>query len=716
MNQITIKRAVGLAAALCMMFVFIILGSLPVRAAGALKATATAASGSLESGASTAIQVDFVHEGWDVDPPTSVSITVTPNAGLTGSCDPLSATPTKNGENSTLTYSVLIPKDKFTYNGVNNAGLTFEVTYHNGGSTYTAVASLNVTKDPDDDGGDSGPVTPSTPTGNLIGVKPGTALPSIKAGESKTIEIPLTGTSSNSRYAGKTQITAQLPEGIYFNTATAMQELNFSSRSKEQTLKLPISADSEAKSGVFPITLEAIYKYSGQQIKETIQINLKVEGKTETEASSGLSIKGYQVSKPQIKAGEGFNLTLTVANTGNTPCENVKVTLDGLATEGITVNGGMDTQTIQNIAAGGTGTVTFSLLSSKEMVTGNHSLTANAACGEIAGTAKVFVAVEGKPAESDKEEDGPKASTPRVVIDGYTFTTLDEEGNPAEENSQSVEGGKTFRLSLNLKNTSTAAAVENLKMTISSVADDTTGGVFTPANSSNTFFISKVGAGQSFSEVIDLLVKADAPPKSYGLQVAVSYEAVLNNERVTVDDSETITIPVTQPDRFEVEDVQVWGPVYFGESINPTVNYVNKGKSSIYNLSIRVEGTNFTTGEPSSYVGNVESGNGDYYEASLNPEAVGMVEGKFILSYEDAAGNLKEVEKPFSVEVIEMENPDPGIDVGPVEPIEPESTGMPVWGWILIGVGVVGAAVVTILIIKKKKASKKLDAEDDYDD
>ena len=35
MNQITIKRAAGLAAALCMMFVFI-LGSLPVRAAGRL--------------------------------------------------------------------------------------------------------------------------------------------------------------------------------------------------------------------------------------------------------------------------------------------------------------------------------------------------------------------------------------------------------------------------------------------------------------------------------------------------------------------------------------------------------------------------------------------------------------------------------------------------------------------------------------------------------
>ena len=292
MNQITIKRAVGLAAALCMMFV-LILGSLPVRAAGTLKATATAASGSLESGVSTAIQVDFVHEEWTGKAPSSVSITVTPNAGLTGSCEPLSATPTKNDEKSTLTYSILIPKDKFTYNGVNNAGLTFEVTYDSE-DKYTAVAQVSADKVPDDDGGDSGPVTPSTPTGNLIGVKPGTALPSIKAGESKTIEIPLTGTSSNSRYAGKTQITAQLPEGIYFNTATAMQELNFSSRSKEQTLKLPISADSEAKSGVFPITLEAIYKYSGQQIKETIQINLKVEGKTETEASSGLSIKGYQ--------------------------------------------------------------------------------------------------------------------------------------------------------------------------------------------------------------------------------------------------------------------------------------------------------------------------------------------------------------------------------------------------------------------------------------
>lgn len=697
MTKAFIRRFTGIAVCLCMVFVML-LAAVPVGAAGH-SVTASLIPGSVSAGERFVIRLDI--SGGTAG--ASADVEVEGIGGLSGS-DSAEVTFDAAGKASLTTGSA-----DFSYSGSGSTSLY--VTVDGSGRTVRVSGFVPTdTEEPEDDDGDA---APSLPAGNLIAVADGTPLPQIRAGESKTIEIPLTNTGVG-RYTGKTQITASLPAGIYFNSATSMQELYFARKSDKQTLKLPLSADSGLDSGVYPITLTSVYSYGGVQVEETMTVNLKVAGGAG--ASGGeLLIVDYALDRQTVKAGEAFALTVYVRNTGNSTYENVRMRLNGLSTSGLTVNGGMDIQYMGAIPAGGSSKVIWALLAAEDMVTGNQMMDVSLICGEETSSVKVFVPVEGKPAGSEDGE-GPASSKPRVVIDSYTFRNV-EDGIVIEEVPSSVEGGKIFRLTLSLKNTSSFAAIENLKMTVSSAPDETTGGVFTPASSSNTFFIANVGAGQIFTEAIDLLVKADAPPKSYGLEVAVSYEAVLDDVRVTIDDRETITIPVTQPDRFEVGEINVWGPVMYGETIYPSISFVNKGKSSVYNLSIRIEGSNFTTGEPTSYIGNVESGSGDYYEANLNPEMPGMVEGVFILSYEDAAGNLKEVERPFSVEVQEMIWEEPIID----EPVmmEPEQTGMPVWGWILIGVGGAAVIVVTVIIIrkaKKRKAAKAMEDEDDYDD
>ncbi|MBR6790514.1 MAG: hypothetical protein IKM31_06590 [Oscillospiraceae bacterium] len=693
MTKTTIKRLSAIAVFLYMTFT-LLLAALPVRAAG-YSIDADLIPGTVAAGERFVIRLDI--SGGAAN--TTEDYTVDGIGGLSGS-DSGKVTFDAAGKASVTTGS-----GDFTYGGSGSTSLYVTV----GGESKTVRVSGFEETEPEDDE----PVAPSVPAGSLIAVAEGTPLPKIRAGETKVIEIPLTSTTFG-RYAGKTQITASLPDGVYFNSATSMQELNFTRTGGDQILKLNVMADPAAKSGVCPITLTSVYKYSGMQVEEVMQVNLRIDG---SGASAGeLLITDYALDRKTVKAGETFPLTVYVRNTGSTPVENVRMQLNGLSTAGITVNGGMDVQYMDAIASNGSSKVIWPLMAAENMITGNQMLEVSLICGDRSESVNIFIPVEGRPAGSE-DGDGPASSKPRVVIDSYTFRDI-VDGVVIEEVPSSVQGGKTFRLTLTLKNTSTFANIENLKMTVSSAADDATGGVFTPANSSNTFFIANVGAGQIFTETIDLLVKADAPPKSYGLDVAVSYEAVLDGERVTIDDRETITIPVTQPDRFEVEEVNVWGPVMYGETIYPSISFVNKGKSSIYNLSIRIEGENFTTGEATSYIGNVESGSGDYYEANLNPEMPGMVEGVFILSYEDAAGNLKEVERPFSVEVQEMIWEEPIID-DPAFMEEPVEAGMPVWGWILIGVGGAAVIVVTVIIIrkaKKRKAAKALEDEDDLDD
>ena len=51
-------------------------------------------------------------------------------------------------------------------------------------------------------------------------------------------------------------------------------------------------------------------------------------------------------------------------------------------------------------------------------------------------------------------------------------------------------------------------------------------------------------------------------------------------------------------------------------------------------------------------------------------------------------------------------------------PMEPEPTGVPVWVWIVVGVGVVAAVVMGLVVLKKKKAKRRAAQlmEDDDED
>ena len=281
-------------------------------------------------------------------------------------------------------------------------------------------------------------------------------------------------------------------------------------------------------------------------------------------------------------------------------------------------------------------------------------------------------------------------------------------------------GGKEFNLAMRFKNTSAATQIENLKITISSVAgtdDKSVAGAFTPAKSSNTFFIPKVGPNSGFSEQIALIPKADATPNSYGVTVAFSYEAVLNNKRETIEATETISIPLTQSDRFEANEAELQGPIAMGDSGQLNINYVNKGKSKIFNLSVKLEG-NFTTGESNTYIGNVDSGVGDTFQATLNPTAEGTMNGKATFSYEDANGEIKNLVKEFSCEVIAAAAQGEGMSSEPAVPANAGASSPPLW-IILAGAGGVVVVIIVFVIIHKKRKAKKLkllEESDDYDD
>ncbi len=602
-------------------------------------------------------------------------------------------------------YELYIPSQIFSYNGKGTvASLDIRVnnkTYQQSFYPYTFIPTPGESSEP------SSEPAPEL-IGNQVVVSEAAQMPEVAAGETKSILIPLEAKSS---VVGTAQVTLIMPEGLFLNSAAATQSVSFG-KGRSETLIAEVTAKKDVTDSVVPITIKSVYEYDGKQVTEETTFSVRLKAAQQIESNGKLVITGYTLGASTLSYNGNTTLDITVENKGSATMKDITMTLDGLATGSVTLKNGMDVQTLTELLPGQTSTFTYAIHADENVPDGTAILTATAACGEETSAAKVFIPCIAKPEDKEDGTSGPGSSKPQVIIESYTY---------GDEN---VTGGSTFNLAMVLRNTSSSTAIENIKMVISSAADETTGGVFTPASSSNSFYIARVAAGETFSENIDLTVKADAPPKSYGIDVALSYEAVIDGTRETLTATERITIPVTQPDRFEVDEAQISDYNYVGDSIWCSLNYVNKGKSAIYNLSIAVEGTGFTTGDTNTYVGNVEAGSGDYFETTLNASEAGTLEGKFILTYEDSAGNESTIERPFTTTVQEMNwgMDDPMMeDPSMMEPVD-GNTGLPLAGKIVIGVGCAVLIVGIVLLgfrlrrSKKKKAAAMMEDDDDsYD-
>lgn len=428
---------------------------------------------------------------------------------------------------------------------------------------------------------------------------------------------------------------------------------------------------------------------------------------SDTEDQGKLVVQSYRLDHTPVKEGEKFNLTFTLKNTGSVVCDNIMAVLDTSTAEGVSINGVTDTQYINTLDTGATATISYPMTCLSKMTTNNYVVSLILSADELdkSVTSKVFIPVTGT--KTDKDET-TNESKPLIIIENYDY------------GGKAVMGGKEFNLAMRFKNTSANTQIENLKITVSSVAGDddkSVAGAFTPAKSSNTFYIPKVGPNAAFAEQIALIPKADATPNSYGVSVAFNYEAVLDGKREAIEATETISIPLSQSDRFEANEAELQGPISLGDSGQLNINYVNKGKSKIFNLSVKLDG-NFTTGESNTYIGNVDSGVGDTFQATLNPAEEGTMTGTATFSYEDANGEIKNLVKEFSCEVMAAMGPGEGIDSEPAVPANAGASSPPLW-WILGGIGgVIAGIIVLVIILKKRKAKKlkRLEQSDDYDD
>ena len=207
-----------------------------------------------------------------------------------------------------------------------------------------------------------------------------------------------------------------------------------------------------------------------------------------------------------------------------------------------------------------------------------------------------------------------------------------------------------------------------------------------------------------------MTTKYDTEKTTYPLALNFNYEdSKANPYTSTVD----LTIPVFLPTKFTLQNQNYPETGIVGQGNYLSLEYINKGKGTIYNLTASIEGNVQTDVGSSSYIGNVESGRSDSLEIMITPMEAGVQNCKLVFTYEDAAGNQLRTEEPFVMTVEEapqIEDPgmmDPGMEI----PVEDES-GMPGWLLPVVGVVVLIAAATAFVVINKKRKAKKLAEEE----
>ena len=314
-----------------------------------------------------------------------------------------------------------------------------------------------------------------------------------------------------------------------------------------------------------------------------------------------------------------------------------------------------------------------------------------------------------EPTQPDGDDDdghGLDVETPYVIVSNYGY------------GGGQVTAGETFQLSMTYYNTSSDVDISNMMITLTMPED------FMLTSSSNTFYVKDLDQEESVTKTVQVTAKGAAKAQSHNIGVSMKYQYIDDNAatRRSAETTENVSVPVVQVDRFELTGIEMDPEAFLGDEVLVTANFVNKGRSEVFNISAEIDGNVKNPGQIQN-LGNIASGATGTVDFYVMPLEAGTLTGNVILNYEDTNMELKSTTIPYSVEVMDMSGGDmggggmfPGGDGmypegdptdGMVEPEAEKS----IWPMVAIGVGVLVVVLVVVLKVLKKKREEKEDAD-----
>lgn len=296
----------------------------------------------------------------------------------------------------------------------------------------------------------------------------------------------------------------------------------------------------------------------------------------------------------------------------------------------------------------------------------------------------------------------PTYKTPGIIIKQSSFGDAPQ-----------VQAGAEFTLSLTVFTTTGTENLSDVLITLTLPKD-----VSLATGNLNTY-IGEMGPEATRTITYQILPSATFVDGV--ANIGVSMSGVGQHTGSPASGNTSISVPVVQPERFEITGIEAPETMMMGEEGYVSLTFVNKGKTAINNLSAEIRGENLANPGQSQFLGNIAAGTENSVDFNVMAEQAGTINATIVLSYEDDAGNVKTLEKTFSCTVEEMPVfDDPGMmDPGMMDPAmgeEEPGGGMPWWGWALILAAVGGGAAAVVVVLKKRKAKKALAQLEDQDE
>lgn len=287
---------------------------------------------------------------------------------------------------------------------------------------------------------------------------------------------------------------------------------------------------------------------------------------------------------------------------------------------------------------------------------------------------------------------------PNIIITNFAY------------GGDSVAAGSKFNLDFTFQNKG-QVAVTNMVVTV----DGAEG--FAIAGGTNTFYVDALWAGYSMTQTVPMQALASAKSGAQPVTVNFRYEYVDAGARSSSQSDVKISVPISQPDRFEISDPVVPDQVIAGQENTVTMEYVNKGKGDIANVEATMEGEGFDATMKTQYVGNVASGATGTIGYAFTPHASGELKTTLKVTYEDSDGQTKTKEFPLTMSVADAPAAD---QPGASDSVEGRGgdRGLPVPAYVAIAVIAVVIIVVIVLLVRRrrKQKAKKNDIDEDWDD
>ena len=390
-----------------------------------------------------------------------------------------------------------------------------------------------------------------------------------------------------------------------------------------------------------------------------------------------------------IAAGETKTITVYIQNAGTTAMRDPILTLKSSGS--LLIMGSQDYM-LDDIRAGRDTAVTVTVKAPDKIESQMQTIDASLSFyydngtqltgGSASGSVNVLSTVT----KDTKDEETIASPTPIVILSKYNY------------GGSSVAAGSSTNLSFSFTNTSKTIKIENVMVTVTGGQDLMLNG------STNTFYFESVAASGSKTVTVPMKAAQLISASAQDVKIDVTYEYVDQNARKSGKSTLSLSVPLYQPDRFELSEPKTAYTGYVGEETSLTIDYVNKGKSAISNVEATISG-DIDSPTPYQRVGTIDGGKNGTIAFAVTPQLEGENQVKIVITYEDSNGNTKERVFEATVEAMAYEPSDPGMDdPGMIDP-EPANT-FP-WKYVIIA-GVAALIVLLIVLrIRKKKAKQK---------